>query len=70
MEPAVDILSAEPPIRAVLLWPPGEEEEQHLVQVFVIMKRAGGVLLALPENILDDASLRRQSEPLEDGGSP
>ena len=70
MEPAVDILSAEPPIRAVLLWPPGEEEEQHLVQVFVIMKRAGGVLLALPENILDDASLRRQSEPLEDGGEP
>ena len=70
MEQAEELLSRDVPIRVVLLWPPEAEAEQHMAQAFVIMKRAGGILLALPENILDDASLRRHSEQVEGGGEP
>eukprot|EP00435_Cladocopium_sp_Y103_P019666 s4341_g4.t1 len=58
------------PVRAVLTWPPEEGAQQHSVQVFVIMRRPGGVLLAMPENIVEDFSLRDHAQPRADGLVP
>ena len=60
----------EAPLRAILSWPPDQEAQQHLVQVYVIMRRQGGVLVALPENILEDSSLRHRSQTLMPGIPP
>ena len=60
----------EAPLRAILSWPPDQEAQQHLVQVYVIMRRQGGVLVVLPENILEDSSLRHHSQTLLPGIPP
>lgn len=45
------------PLRVILQWPPDGQGQQHLVQGFVLMRRPDGVMVALPENVLEEASL-------------
>ena len=50
--------SGSDPSMVVLYWPPGEEEMQHLVQGFIIMRREGGVLLTIPDHVVEEESLQ------------
>eukprot|EP00435_Cladocopium_sp_Y103_P053174 s3094_g17.t1 len=68
--PSSPAQGADVPTRAVLLWPPGEEEEQHMIQTFILMRRQGGLLVVLPENVLEDATLRYYSEVVHEGEEP
>ena len=58
------------PIRALLTWPPHESSLLHIVQAFVILRRPGGLMLVLPENVIEPASLQPFSVVPEDGTEP
>ena len=60
------------PVRAVLTWPPEVPDGglQHQVQTFVVMRRQGGVLLVLPENVVDEVSLLEHAQPFQEGVEP
>ena len=58
------------PVRVVLQWPPGEDVLVLQLQAWVIMRRQGGVLFAVPDMVLDADSLSAHSQFLEDGSDP
>jgi hypothetical protein len=45
------------PCRILFLWPPEPDPVQHQVQAYVVMRRQGGVLVALPDTAVDEVSL-------------
>ena len=55
------------PCRILFLWPPESDPVQHQVQAFVVMRRQGGVLLALPDTAVDEVSLLEYAQPVRPG---
>jgi len=58
------------PVRVLFQWPPGETVLVNSLQAWVIMRREGGVLLALPDGHLDEESLAEHAELTSDGSEP
>ena len=58
------------PVRVVLQWPPGEEGLVLQLQAWVIMRRPGGVLLAVPDMVLDAETLAEHSQLTDEGVDP
>ena len=58
------------PVRAVLQWPPGETTLASHIQVWVLLRRPGGVLLVVPNAALGVDSLVQLSQEPEDGSEP
>ena len=59
--------ASEDPTAVLLLWPPDAVSMFHQVIGYIIMRREGGILLAVPGNVLEDESLVQASTPLSEG---
>ena len=71
--PALDLsVEADPgvPIRVLLSWPPGPTLLVHSIQAYVVMRRLGGIMLVVPDQVIEPGSLLEFSLPPEDGSEP
>ena len=57
------------PTEVVLLWPPDAGALQHQVQAFILMRRPGGVLVAVPDGVIEEESFAAWVST-EDGTEP
>lgn len=58
------------PLRVLLIWPPEEDELQHQVQAYVLMRRPQGVLLVFPDHVIEEDSFMPFCLTTEEGREP
>lgn len=63
-------VGSEEPLRVVLSWPPQEDLLRHRVQGYVVLRRLGGILLVLPDQVLDEEAIIAASTPTAAGVEP